>query len=213
MRTLVYEILVLALLGFAALTAVASEHCQSVTIVGHLAAGERFERALNRDFVFKLMPTRLGPEGNVDGWEIGLLGPGGPNRDYIYPVNPPLRFNGLQILGPSYGEDSKMSLGRPHVMRFLLSENDDQRLWPLVTNALWPYSAPDPEKASDHYLNALKEVSTGELTVTVLSYTSDPNSGSVRQIRFRAGFKVPRNFEFARSLNPKAATCSAIGRE
>jgi hypothetical protein len=196
METLLYQFSVFSLLGLALVTStparaqtpvnrsVSSERCHSIRIVERLSAGERFQRALNRDFVFKIEPTRIGPKANVNAWEVSLLGPGGENRDYIYPVNPPLRFNGLQVLGPGYGEDTKASLGHPHVMRFLLSRDDDQRLWPLVTNSLWPYSAPDPEKAGDQYLSALESLKTGELTLNVLSYSADPDSGSVRQIRF-----------------------------
>ena len=100
------------------------------------------------------------------------------NDDYIYPVNPPLRFNGEQILGPSYGDDTKKSLGHPCELFFLLSSDDYDRIMPLATNVLWPYSAPRPENAADEYQTALRALTKGQLSFNVQSYDADPASGS-----------------------------------
>ena len=129
------------------------------------------------------------------------------DNDYIYPVNPPLRFNGLETLGPGYGDDVKASLGHPHEMRFLLDAADYDRLWPLVTNALWPSDAPDPEAAADKYFQALKSLTTGYLTITVQNYDVDPTNGSIRSITFVAEFTAPKSFAFDLALKPRPSRC------
>jgi len=118
-------------------------------------------------------------------------------------VNPPLRFNGSQILGPSYGDDTKTSLAHLRQMRFLLSAAEYDRIWPLVTNALWPYSSPRPDKAADDYLDALKTLPTGRFKFTVQAYDADPLTGSIRHINFRAEFTTPANFDFDPALKAK----------
>jgi hypothetical protein len=110
--------------------------CHSILVSGQLASAEHFENAIGGDLIFGINPEHLGPDGKLDGWTIELVPSREPKHDYIYPVNPPLRFNGLQTLGPSYGDDTKASLSHLHEMRFLLNQPDYDRLWPLVTNAL-----------------------------------------------------------------------------
>src|SRR5437899_1185748 len=84
------------------------------------------------------------------------------------------------------------------LLSFLLYRADYDRIWPLLTNALWPYSAPHPDRADDEYLSALKALAVGQLTLTVRTYDADPANGSIRQIKFQAEFTAPENFE----LNP-----------
>ena len=201
------RVFLLCMLLSAAGHSAASDSCHAITLSVELSAGDRFERAIGSDLVFRLQPERLGPKGEASAWEMTLTPSHNPNQDYIYPVNPPLRQNGAQILGGSYGEDTKSALGRPHVMRFLLSQADDQHIWPLVENALWPYSAPHPDRAAEEYFNALKAVPTGELIVIVESYDADPTSGSIRRIKVRAEFRAPKSFIFDRALQPKPASC------
>ncbi len=181
--------------------------CHSIALTGELQSGNRFEKAIGGELVFRLEPERLGPEGEVHGWRISLVSSHERDHDYIYPVNPPLRFNGLQILGPSYGDDTKTSLAHPHEMRFLLNRADYDRLSPLLTNALWPYSAPDPDQAADEYIGALKALVVGQLKLTVRTYDADPVNGSIRRIEFQAEFTTPGTFEFDPALKPKPAAC------
>jgi len=176
-----------------------------MVLTGELQAGDHFEKVIGRELVFRLEP--LGRDGDLHGWQISLAPSHDPDSDYIYPINPPLRFNGLQTLGPGYSDDTKTSLANPHKMRFLLDRADYDRIWPLLENALWPYSAPRPDKAGDEYIGALKTLAMGLLTFTVRSYSADPLSGSVRQISFQAVFTAPRSFGFNRALNPKPAEC------
>ena len=75
---------------------------------GELQAGAHFwKKVIGGDLVFRLEPETLGPHGELHGWQISLAPSHAPDSDYIYPVNPPLRFNGLQTLGPGYGDDTR----------------------------------------------------------------------------------------------------------
>ena len=190
----------------AAQSASSTGACRRIVVTGKLSPGDRFERTIGGGLIFRLDPEALGPDGKVNGWRI-TLGPRGNSDDYIYPVNPPLRFNGVQTLGASYGDDTKTSLGHPHEMRFLLDAADYKRIWPLLTNALWPYSAPHPDEALSEYVAALSGLSTGLLNVTVISYDADPDKGSIRRIGFRAAFSAPASFNFEPTLKPQPAEC------
>ncbi len=75
-----------------------------------------------------------------------------------------------------------------------------------MTNVLWPYSAPRPDAAADEYTTALKTLSTGRLTVAVLSYELDPATGSLRRMQVRAELTTPSAFPFAPGANPRPAT-------
>jgi hypothetical protein len=189
---------------------VASLSCHSVTLTGGLQSGSQFERAIGGDLIFRLAPEQLGPQGEINGWRISMVSAREPQPDYIYPVNPPLRFNGVQILGPSYGDDTSKSLAHPHQMRFLLYRVDYDRIAPLLTNALWPYSAPHPDQAGDAYVSALKKLTVGQLKLTLRSYDADPVNGSIRRMEFQAEFTTPRNFRFDPALKPKTSPCPSV---
>jgi len=64
-----------------------------------------------------------------------------------------------------------------------------------LTNVLWPYDAPEPDKADDEYIGALKTLAVGQLKITVPAYDADPVNGSIRRINFQAEFTTPTNFE------------------
>jgi len=89
---------------------VAATSCHSIVLTGELQAGDLFEKVIGGDLVIRLEPEILGPHGDLHGWQISLAPSHEPDRDYIYPVNPPLRFNGLQTLGPGYGDDTKTAM-------------------------------------------------------------------------------------------------------
>ena len=115
------------------------------------------------------------------------------------------RCTQAESVRPSDGDDTKASLAHAHEMRFLLDRADYDRISPLLTNALWPYSAPRPDKADDEYIGALKALVVGQLKFTVRTYDADPVNGSIRRIKFQAEFRTPGNFEFDPALKPKPA--------
>lgn len=125
-----------------------------MVLTGELSSGERFEKTIGERLVFRLYPY-ASPKSEVTGWSISLTPIDDAHQDYVYPVNPPLRFNELETLGPGY-DDTKASLGHPHLIRFLLDVADYERVSPVVTNALWADPAPHPEQTAAEYFVALK---------------------------------------------------------
>ena len=185
----------------------ASRRCHAATFVAEVTAGAHFGRLLGNGLTFRLEPERLGPDGTDDGWYATVVATASPNDDYIYPVNPPLRFNGVQIFGPSNGDDTKAALAHAHVMYFLLNRADYEHLSPLLTNVLWPYSAPRPDAAGDEYETALQHLVAGQLTCTVVSYETAPDADSLRRLTLRVRATTPAGFAFAPGLAVKPAAC------
>src|SRR5262245_35930519 len=174
-----------------------SSGCRSFSLNGELAAKASFERVIGNGLSFQIKPTGLGAKGDLDGWEIYIVRPEDPQHDYIYPVNLPLRFNGVQILGASYNDDAKASLERPHEMWFLLNKAGYDKMSPAVEHAYWPYSAPHPDKVADEFYGALKSVETGWMEFAVLQYELVPDADSVKRIKFQVDFNVPKSFKLA----------------
>jgi hypothetical protein len=183
--------------------------CRSATFTAEVRAERGFQKAIGEDLLFKLTPARLGSGGELSGWEIRVTPAKEPGKDYIYPVNPPLRFNSSQTLGASYGEGTKTSLASSHEMHFLLARSDYDRIQPLLTDALWPYAAPDPDEAANQYVTAVNTLSRGWLKITVLSYDLAPETESIRRVKVRAEIRAPRSFAFAPELGAKPSACPA----
>jgi len=204
--------LCLLICGLAPIGGWSAETCHSVSLTAELFAGQGFERMIGGDLVFRFHPEKLGHDGQLDGWSVALSPKSSPRQDYIYPVNPPIRFNGLQTLGVGYGygEDSRASLEYAHKMRFLLNQKDYDRIQPMLTAALWPYNAPHPETAGADYLGALKDLRTGMVELTVLSYELARGTDSIRRIKFRVTVTAPMSFKFASGLRSKLSSCLAM---
>ena len=183
--------------------------CQSFTIAGELLAKAKFERVIGNGLTFRLTPTRLGANGQLDGWEIYIVHAEAPEQDYIFPVNLPLRFNGVQILGASYNDDAKTTLDHPHEMWFLLNKSDYVRIWPAVEHAYWPYMSTHPDKAGDEFFSALKTVETGWLKFTALHYDIASDADSIKKMEFHVNFIVPKTFERAPDLKSQTVPCHA----
>jgi hypothetical protein len=181
--------------------------CRYAAFTAMVEAGDRFEKRIGGDLVFRLEPERLGPTGTLDGWRMTIASSRSPDRDHIAPVTIPLRQNPEQDFGPVYGEDTKASLSRPHDVRFILDDRGYDHIHPLWTNALWPYSAPRPERAADEYVSALRTLPTGRLVVTVLSWASEPGTDSIRRMRFRADVTTPGPFALDPDLGTRTVPC------
>jgi hypothetical protein len=184
----------------------AEDACRSVRFPVNVAAEQRFEKTIGADLVFRLVPVGGGPKGQLDGWQMSITSPRATDADYIYPVNPPLRFNASQIFGAAYGMTVKESLATARRLRFLLRREDYDRLWPLVTNALWPYSAPRPDRAGDEYATALNTLRLGWLEVVVVSYDAEPDD-SLRRLSLRVEITVPREIALEPGLHPSRTAC------
>jgi len=180
--------------------------CRHAAFTATVEAGDRFQKQIGGDLVFHLEPERLGSDGVQNGWRMTISSPRSPEKDHIAPVNVPLRLNPVQDFGPGYG-DTKASLSRPHDVRFILDDRDYDRIHPLWTNALWPYSAPRPERAADEYVSALTRLRMGRLVVTVLSWETEPDTDSIRRMRFRADVTTPGTFALDPDFGTRTVPC------
>jgi hypothetical protein len=178
-----------------------SPACLSVSFKVALKVGESFERELGGGLLFRVRSEK------EPGWFLDIVPAEANTKDYIYPVNLPLRFNGNQTLGSVYGDTVKSSLAHPHEMRFLLDRSDYDRVIGLIGNVLWSYQTPDPDKALSDYTNAAEEARKGSLRVTVSSYKTDPKTGALTRIKLRAEVTTPLDFQFAPHLNPLPWPC------
>jgi hypothetical protein len=179
---------------------VTQPQCNVAAISFALEAGGDFQQRVS-DLVFKVRPLK-----DSRGWVISLEDKAG--RDFIYPVNPALRFNSSQTIGAVYGDTAKQSLSQGRELRFLLNKSDYDAFEPYVDHALWPYNAPDPDRASDEYLDALESLHTGLLRLTILRADVIPYD-TVRSAEFNAEFIAPYSFQFDSSLASHPMTCPA----
>jgi hypothetical protein len=173
--------------------------CNAVTLKFSLKAGESFQQKIN-NLTFRL---KADPVKEL-GWRFYLEDAVG--RDYIAPVNLPLRFNASQDLGPSYGIDAREALKGKRELRFLINESDYKLLDPLWENALWPYSAPDRDHADEIFLDAIRRCALGLLRLRILNADIAP-SGSILSAGFEVEFTAPSQFGFNPSLSPNPSSC------
>src|SRR6202167_4856392 len=174
---------------------------QSVSFKAVLNAPNDFQRELGGGLLFRVMREKQ------PAWFVDIVPAEENTKDYIYPVNTPLRFNPNQTLGPGYGETVQSSLSHPHEMKFLLDRSDYERISGLVGNVLWPSQTPDPDKALYDYNNAMDDARKGSLKITVSSHKIDPKTGAVARIKLRVTITTPPDFQFAPGLNPWPAPC------
>jgi hypothetical protein len=179
----------------------ASLPCQSIYFKASLNAHEDFERELGGGLLFRVKSMKQ------PGWFIDVVPAEEVRDDYVYPVNPPLRFNPNQTLGPGNSETAESSLRHAHVMNFLLNRSDYEKISGLIDNVLWPYKTPDPDKAVSDYTNAVDEAKKGQLKVVVASHKIDRKSGAVEHIKLRVQITLPTGFEFAPGLYPLPSRC------
>jgi hypothetical protein len=175
--------------------------CQYISFKVVLNAGDNFERELGGGLLFRVRSEK------EQGWFLDIVPAEANTKDYIYPVNLPLRFNANQTLGPGYGETVKSSLAHPHEMKFLLSRVDYDRVFGLIGNVLWSYQTPDPDRALSDFTEAVDEAHKGSLAVNVSSYKTDPKTGALTHIKLRVQITTPNSFQLAPHLNPFPWPC------
>jgi hypothetical protein len=175
--------------------------CNAVTLAVSLNAGDGYRRRIN-GLTFQVRAEQQKEEG----WMFYIVDDAG--RDFIYPVNPPIRFNPSQILGPGYGMSARKSLEWNRELRFLLNQFDYERIHPLLVNALWPYSAPNPDQAAEQYLSALANLRPGLLRVKIVG-RDVASDDAVRAAKLQVEFIAPSDFHFDPSLEPRPTACPA----
>ncbi len=178
-----------------------AQQCSTVKVTFSLKAGESFHKEIgNLTFSVRADTSQERP----NGWTFSIDNTYGD--DFIAPVKIPLRFNPSQILGPGYGLTARDSLKSIRELRFLINDSDYELVAPLWRDALWPYSAPDPEKAADLYTSALRRIPLGMLRLRILQADVSPED-LIRSASFEAEFIVPAQFGLAPSLSPRSSSC------
>jgi hypothetical protein len=220
----------------------AHSQCRSVTFTAELQSGQSFRQKLGNGLTFLLRPSPepTDPEGYPEQWTIEIHAAqsykdllDAENPDFIYPVNPPLRGNPAQSLGAVYGLSIKQSLEQPRDLFFLLSRQDFDRMTPILSHALWPYTSRDPDKTTGQYFTALSKLKLGELKFKILHYqlgepvvrnapeNASPENASddgrktpedriITAIQFEAEVTVPAGFALQPGLKSRPATCSRV---
>jgi hypothetical protein len=179
----------------------ASQLCLRGTFEGQVNGSEVFRIALGNRLELRLDPLK-----DNWGWQA-IISPQGSNDDWAYPVNPPLRFGNSQYMGTGYGETAREQLSRAHEIRFLLVREDYERISKLVNDALWPYSAKDPENAGSIYLNAIKRVRTGTVLITPVEYEKSGPSETVAWMKFKVLVIAPLDFVGNNALSWQKGSC------
>jgi hypothetical protein len=197
--TLISAFVVAALLSQAQVSSL----CNSVSFKVTLHVSEDFEKELGGGLLFRVKSEKQ------QGWFVDIVPAEATSQDYVYPVNPPLRFNPNQTLGPGYGESVRSSLAYPHEMQVLLYKPDYDRVSSLIGNVLRPYQTSDPDKALSDYASAARKAKKGTLKVTVSSYKTNNASGALARIKLRVQITTPLEFPYAPGLTSMPASCPA----
>jgi hypothetical protein len=173
-----------------------SPSCQIVSFKVALNANDNYERELGGGLLFRVRSQK------EPGWFIDIVPAEEITKDYVYPVNLPLRFNANQTLGPGYGETVQSSLSHAHEMNFLLDRADYERI-----SALIPKVLSDPDTALADYTIAVDNARKGFINITISSHKTDPKTGALAHIKLRVGITTPLDFQFAPGLNPWPSPC------
>jgi hypothetical protein len=162
-----------------------------IVIEGTVRRGGEFAQDFGAGFTFRLRGR--------DVWAIVVTHASSPDKDLVYPVNPPYRFSNRQYVGPGYGQTARDSLGdTPRELAFLYRPADIGKAWGDLDRVLWPYTytAAEVQQAIDE----LAGFPIGTLVFEILSAAvgpdatrpgDDPREERVRQLRFRVTITWP----------------------
>jgi hypothetical protein len=179
----------LALICTLALTSAATaESMKRVVIEGTVKRGDEFSQDFGSGFTFRLQ--------GKDVWSMVITHAASPDKDLVYPVNPPYRFSNRQYIGPGYGESARESVSNtPRDLAFIYRPGDIGRAWADLDRVLWPYTYAEAEV--QRAANDLTQVPTGIVTFEVLSAEFGPDENRpgaeecVRGLKFRATVTWP----------------------
>ena len=179
------------LCALALTNAVTAEGTNRVVIEGTVERGHEFAQDFGSGFTFRLRGR--------DVWAIEITHAASPDKDLIYPVNPPYRFSNRQYVGPGYGESARDSVrNTPRELVFIYRADDIGRAWDDLDRVLWPYTYAGAEV--ERATNELARFPTGTVTFEVLSAEVGPDENRpgaggreerVRALKFRVTITWP----------------------
>ena len=162
-----------ALLAFA--PAAEAQTANVVLIEGAVTRGAPFAQSFGQGFT-------LAVNGQSGVWGIEITHATSPEKDLIYPVNPPYRFSNRQYIGPGYGESARESASNtPRDFVFVARPDDVERAWNDVERLLWPYTHSEAEvqRAADE----LAHLRTGTLRFEILGADFAPCGDRGRELQ------------------------------
>jgi len=189
---------------FLALTAsgnAAPQSCRTARFGGRIDGAAAFQRELGENLRLNLVPL-----GESQGWTIEIR-PLDRSDDYAYPLNPPLRMGNSQWLGTGYSDTAEQRLSYEHLVYFVLNATDYDKIMKLVQDALWPYSAAEPDKAGERYLSALATFPSGNITLRPTKYETENEGKAVKWMEFSVQVITPSSFRLASDLTSKEIAC------
>ena len=178
----------------------APDSCRSIFIKVSLNVYEDFQLELGGGLLFRVMSEK------DPGWFIDVVPAEANTKDYVYPVNLPLRLNPNQTLGPGYGETVKSSLSHPHEMNFLLDHADYDRIlgWSTMFCGLIKL----PIQTGRFLTTRMPWTTHGrDDSVRISSYKTDPKSGALSRLKLKVQIVTPSDFQFAPGVSPWPAAC------
>src|SRR5258708_37235402 len=116
--------------------------CHAIGFEGEIVAGQTFERKIGTGLNLRFVPQNFGDAKTVlAGWHVELApvpqeGSTDGLKDFIYPVNPPLRFNPWQEIDTSYGIAAVKKLQHAIAYAFILNAQDYRRIEAALNDAL-----------------------------------------------------------------------------
>ena len=188
-------------LGSTSFASAAAQSCRTASFGARVDGTAAFRRELGEGLSFHLVPL-----GKSEGWTIEVR-PLGKTDDYAYPLNPPLRMGNSQWLGTGYSDTAEQRLSYEHVVYFVLNAADYDKIMKLVQDALWPYNAPDPDKAGELYLSALAALPAGSLILKPAKYETENEGKKVKWMEFSVQVITPSTFHFAQDLTSTDIAC------
>jgi hypothetical protein len=152
-----------------------------------------FSREFGSGFTFWLKGQ------DVYAWTIEITHESAPDKDLIYPVDPPYRLSNHRYIGPGYGESTRDSVrNTPRNFAFIYRLDDIGKAWDNLEKILWPYTFTEAEVQ-----HAMNEVfPTGNLKFEILSADfipgpARPDGGPpqdiIASLKFRATITWPRS--------------------
>jgi hypothetical protein len=105
-----------------------------------------------------------------------------------------------------YGLTAREFLKMNREVRFILKQGDYETIDRLWEGALWPYSAPNPEKATGNYIGAISRITTGVLQVKIIE--SDVSAeDKIRSAVFEFRINIPNDFPANPAFGTESVGC------
>ena len=215
---LFFPVVCLLLFGVCHAQAPSVSACHMVSFGGSLSQGQELKKDIAAGLSLDVWPTPKGKAVRDEGWFIDMVPDNSLTVDYLNFINIPLRESNNRVLGPGYNgaapnwrNTAEQSLSHPHEMRFLLTKADYDQVSAANDKAtFFEGSRKVLEEAGRNYqvfLKLIDSLPTGWLSIRILSYKVDPNTGFPLNIQFQVELSAPRTFMFAPDLNPIPTQC------